>query len=326
MKNVLVTGGTGCVGSNLAAALIERGYCVSILRREHSDLRAIAGIGVEHRFGDLRDLSSLQAAMRGCDTVFHTAAIVSHQKKKWELQLEVNVIGTRNIVEACVRTGIERLIHTSSVAAIGYPAGGRLATEETDFNWPQRTGYRYSKHLAEKEVMAGVQRGLHAVMVNPSVIVGERDVHFHGGQLIRDIKKGRVPLYISGGMNVVYVGDVVRGHIQAALAGKNGERYILSGENLTHKEIFRRTAGIVGGRGPIAELPLPLLRTTARIIEGVSDILGIEPLITTDLVTNAGKLNWYSCEKAQRELDYRITPFDETIRAAYRWYRENGFL
>ena len=325
MKNVLVTGGTGFIGSNLAARLVTLGCNVRIFRRHNSDLGAIKEIDVEHCFGDVRDIDSLRSAMQNCDTVFHTAAVVTFARKKIPLQHDVNVLGTRNIVEACSTSGVERLIYTSSIAAIGHPAPEELATESTPYNWGNQSGYKLSKHLAELEVLAGVEKGLDAVIVNPAVVIGERDIHMHGGQLVKEAKRGLVPFYLDGGMSVVYVGDVVNGHVLAARKGRRGERYILSGHNLTHKEIFQRAATLVGGRPPFVKLPIPLLRMSARIIESVSNVLGIEPWISSDLVAGAGLYNWFSCEKAKRELGYTLTSFDDTIRAAYRWYVENGF-
>ncbi len=326
MNTVLITGGTGFIGANLAVRLRAAGISVRILRRAHSDLRAIADADVEHHIGDVRDLQSLMVAMRGCDTVFHCAAMVTFEKKKAEEQLAVNIGGTRNVIEACRATGIRCLVHTSSVAAIGYPPEGTLATEETPFNWGRTVGYKYSKHESEQVVRQAAEQGLHAVIVNPSVVVGERDIHFHGGDIIRRVKKWQVPLYIDGGMNIVYVGDVVSGMIAAAQRGGRGERYILGGENLTHKEVFRRTARIVGGLPPLMKLPLPALRTVAAGVEWLSNLLGVDPLLTPDLVSGAGKYNWYSSAKAERELGYTITPFDEAIRRAYRWYNDTGLL
>jgi len=326
MKTILITGGTGFVGSNLAEELLRRGYAVRILRRETSDLRAIAGMPVEHRIGDVRDLESLKRAMDGCDTVFHTAALVTFERSKAALQWEINVHGTRNVVDACLAANVERLVHTSSIAALGHPPDGELATEETPFNWNQTWGYKYSKHKAEDEILAGVARGLHAVIVNPSVIIGERDIHFHGGDILRRVLKKQVPFYINGGMNVVYVGDVVRGHIAAAECGRVGERYILGGENLTHKEIFTRTALTLGVRPPLAALPIPLLRFAASVIERGSKLVGIEPMITREMIAGAGRKNWYSSAKAQRELGYTVTPFDEALRRTYAWYTKSGLL
>lgn len=326
MRNILVTGGTGFIGSNLSARLLELGYIVRILRRPDSDLRVIKGLDVEHRFGDIRDAESLQKAMDGCDTVFHTAAIVTFARKVKALQHEVNVLGTRNVVSACISSHVERLVFTSSIAALGHPSPGEIATELTAYNRGLHTGYKLSKHLAEKEVLAGVEKGLNAVIVNPSVVIGERDIRMHGGQLLREARRGLLPFYLAGGMNIAYVGDVVRGHISAAMKGRTGERYILGGHNLTHKEIFRRVAQLVGGRPPFAKLPTPLLRFGTIVIERVCDVVGIEPLISSDMVAEAGMYNWFSSEKAKQELDYTVTSFDKTILAAYRWYKENGIL
>jgi dihydroflavonol-4-reductase len=323
---VLITGGTGCIGSNLAAALLAQGRHVRILRRASSDPTALKGIDADYVIGDVRDPESLRTAINGCSLVFHAAALVGFSAKHREEQYRVNVLGTRNVVDACLAAGARKLVHVSSIAALGYAAPGTVADERTPFVWKQRTGYKFSKHLAEQEILNGVSRGLDAAIVNPSVVVGERDIHFRGGQLVRDARRGLLVVAIKGGMNVVYVGDVVRGMIAAAERGRPGERYILCGENLTHKEIFRRTAKIVGRWGPVATIPTPALRLAAHTIEAVSALLKVNPLLTGDLVANAGKFNWYSCAKAQRELGYTFTPFDDAIRAAYRWYRENGYL
>ncbi len=326
INSVLVTGATGFIGSNLALRLVEEGHRVRILRRTGADLQALRGIDVEHRIGDIRDQEAVEKAVRGCDTVFHSAAIVSFKRSRYAEQLEVNVTGTRNIVAACLKEGVGRLVHTSSIAAIGYRTDQGLIDEETPFNWEGTIGYRVSKHRAEQEILSGVRRGLSAVMVNPSVVIGERDIHFHGGQILRDVRRGLVPLYINGGMNVVYVRDVVAGHLAAAQRGRPGERYILAGENLTHREVFSRTAAIVGGRAPFARLPLPLLRIGATLLEKVTDALGKDPLITRDLAVGAGRFQWFTCRKAENELGYSFTPFDIAVRRTFEWYRSEGLL
>ena len=326
MTSVLVTGGAGFLGSNLAERLLAEGFHVRIYRRATSDLRAVAGLPVEHIVGDILDRDAIARAVRGCDTVFHAAAVVSHNARDRAIVQEVNVTGTRNVVEGCLEGGVRRLVHISSVAAAGTPKNGEIANEETPFDWEGPPGYKLSKYQAEKEVAKGISRGLDAVMVNPSVIVGERDIHFHGGQLIRAARRGLLLFCVPGGMNVVYVGDVVRGTIEAARRGKTGERYLLCGENLTHREIFARTARIVGGIPPVIQLPLPLLHAAARTTEALCNFLHVTPWLTEDLVANAGAVNWFSSEKAIRELGYTITPFDQTIMAAFRWYRKNGLL
>jgi dihydroflavonol-4-reductase len=322
----LVTGGTGFVGSNLCAALVARGHRVRVLCRPGADLRAIAGIPVEFVPGDILDRPSLDAACAGCDTVYHAAALVSFRKKMRDRQFDVNVKGTRNVVEACSAAGVRRLVHVSSIAAIGHTDDGTPATEESVYNWGTISAYRHTKHLAEQEVQAGAQRGLSAVIVNPSVVIGERDIHVHGGEIIRSVKRGIALLYPDGGMNVAYVGDVVAGMMAAAESGKKGERYILGGENLSYKEVFERTARLTGGRSPFGRLPSSLLRMSARLIERTAELLSLDPPLTEEMVAGTTRFNWYSSGKAIRELGYRITPFDDAVGAAYRWYRAQGML
>ncbi len=327
MKNILITGGTGFIGSNLAAELTQRGYNVRILRRPTSDLFNVATLQVEHRIGDVRDTESLRNAMRGCDTVFHTAAMVSFWKPTRPLQYEINVRGTQNIVEACLKENVERLVHTSSIAAIGHPADGKIADESTPFNWQQAdNGYKNSKHMAEGEVMKGVARKLDAVMVNPGVVIGPGDVHFNGGKLIRSVKKHQAFFYIKGGMNIVFVADVVAGHISAALKGKKGARYILGGENLTHRQAFQITAEVIGGIVPRIRMPIPLLRLAGRVFDLAGRVMKKEPYVTSELFSGAGITNWYSSEKAQRELGYTITPFRDAVEKTYNWYCINHLL
>ncbi|MBI3364851.1 MAG: SDR family oxidoreductase [Ignavibacteriae bacterium] len=326
MKNILVTGATGCVGSNLIAALLERGYTVRAFHREHSNLLALQGLDVEHRTGDVRDKDSLRRAMEGCDTVFHAAALVSFWKKKYQEQYDVNVIGTRNIINVSLKVGIEKLIHTSSVAALGYRLDGKLIDEMTPYNWGPNIGYRYTKHLAELEVLNGVSKGLHAVILNPSVIIGPRDVYVHGGQIVRDIKRGRIPIYVRGGMNIVSVHDVVTGHLAAVEHGRSGERYILAGMNFTHKEVFDVAAKVVGGRAPRIRIPVRSAQFAARMFDFIGEVTNKQPWVTSDLISGAGKCNWYTAEKAERELGYHPSSVEDAMRETYEWYVEKKMI
>lgn len=327
LKNVLITGGTGFIGSNLAHALLREGCSVRIFRRPHSKLHAIGNANIEHFIGDILDPVSVKQAMQGCDTVFHTAAFISYRKKEREAMYKVNITGTRNVVNACLELGVRKLVHTSSIAAIGFSRDGPHADEFNAFNWQQYDiGYRISKHLAEKEIERGVKLGLPAVMVNPAVVIGPRDIHFHGGQLIRDVYKKRVFFFIAGGMNIVYIDDVVRGHIEAARLGRIGERYILCGENLTFEETLTRIAEIVGGWAPRFQLPAKVVQWLSSAVETTSDMLHIKPWITKELFAGIGINNYYTSEKAQRELGYSITPFNEAVEKTFLWYKSAGLL
>ena len=324
MKNVLVTGGTGFIGSNLAIELLREGCNVRILRRPGSDLRAIGSADVEHRLGDVQDLESLKRAMSGCDTVFHTAAMVSYWRKDRETMYAINIGGTRNVVTACLEAGIEKLVHTSSVAAIGFPEFGTLADETNQFNWePYDIGYRISKHRAEQEVQRGLKLGLPAVIVNPSIVIGPRDINFHGGQIVRDIYKKRLFFYIEGGMNIVHVNDVVRGQIAAARMGRIGERYILCGKNLPIREIFKTTAEVVRGIVPKIRMPKSLVHSAAFIAEMIGNVTNSKPWVTRELVARAGTSYYFSCAKAVRELGYSVMSLRRATEGAFEWYVQN---
>jgi dihydroflavonol-4-reductase len=326
VKTVLVTGATGFVGSNLTAELLRMGLNVRTWSRTAPAGPGTPGPGPEIYTGDIRETGALAVAMGGCDTVFHTAAIVSFRKTLRDEQLDVNAGGTRAVVEACLRAGVRRLVHTSSVAALGFRTDGRLIDETTAFNWDPSLTYKYSKHLAELEVLSGVGRGLDAVIVNPSVIVGRGDLNVNGGQIVRDTALGKIFAYARGGLNLVAVRDVVAGELAAARKGRRGERYILGGTNLTHREALGFVADIVGTRHPMVGAPRWGVRLLALAAEKVADATGTEPLITPDLVSGLGLHNWYSTGKARAELDYRPSPLEGAVRDAYRWYRENGMI
>lgn len=326
MRTVLVTGGTGFIGSQLVRALCREGCRVRVLRRQHSSLRLLEGLDIDSIVGDVRDADAVRRAMKGCDTVFHTAAIVSYWREEREHMFDVNINGTRTVVQACLELGIERLVHTSSIAAVGYTPG-TVADEESIFNWwPLNIGYRISKHLAEQEVLRGVKQGLPAVIVCPSVVMGPGDIHFHGGRVIRDVHRKRIFFYPSGGTNVVYVDDVVRGHIAAARQGRIGERYLLTGENLTHREIIATVAEIMDGLKPRFRLPKTAASMIAAISEFVALLFGSTPWVSREFVIALDRRTAFTHAKASRELGFTHTPFREAVRLTCEWYRNNRLL
>lgn len=324
---VLVTGATGFLGSNLAAALLAEGHHVRIFRRPASNLAAVADLDVEHVTGDIRDRKAVLEAVRGCDIVFHAAALVSYWRRQRETMYDINIGGTANVVHACLQAGVAKLVHTSSIAAIGFTADGTPADEATPFNWDAYdVGYRISKFRAEQEVLRGVNAGLPAVIVNPSVIVGERDIHFNGGQIVRDVYKRRLFYYIDGGINVVYVGDVVKGHLAAAKRGKVGERYLLAGENLTHRQVLKITAEVVSGWKPLFRLPFAGARAIASMAETIANLTNTKPWIGRELVAGLNLTCWYSSDKAARELGHTVTPFRTAVERTFAWYKAHGML
>ena len=243
----LVTGATGFIGTRLAAALIERGESVRVLRRAGSRLDGLANLPVEHCIGDILDADSLARAVDGCAVVYHVAAVSTYWREAPETIYNVNVEGTRQVMTACLKNGMPRVVYTSSVAAIGIPFDVSPGTEETPFDpisaaWP----YADSKRLAEEEVCRAVAQGLSAVIVNPGVVIGAGDHNLVSGSMIIQLARHPLPAVPPGGMCIVDVDAVVQGHLLAAQSGRAGERYILGGENLTYREVAATIAQVVG--------------------------------------------------------------------------------
>jgi len=323
----LVTGATGFVGANLVAALAERGHAVRILRRSTSRLDALAGLEYEEAIGDILDADTLRQAMAGCDWVFHTAGAADYWRSSLERLYRVNVDGTRQVMAAALEAGVARVVYTSSVAALGAPPDGKLGDESMEFNLrPEEFRYGHSKYLAEREVMAAVKRGLPAVIVNPCVILGPRDVNLISGSLVREVYHRWVPVALPGGMNLVDVEAVVAGHIAAAECGRVGERYILGGVNLTHLETLRLVAQIVGQRPPVGVIPraaVPLLAALLALVQMVWP----RPLpMSVEQLHLSTRYFFFDSSKAERELGLPPTSPTETIRKTFQWYNEHGYL
>jgi dihydroflavonol-4-reductase len=324
---VLVTGATGFVGSNIAAALAARGDQVRVLRRSTSRLDALDGVPVEYVTGDILDIESLANAMQGCDLVFHVAAVAQYWRSSKETVYRVNVDGTRNVIKAALVAGVERVVHTSSVAALGYPPRGGLADESQPFPpelawWP----YGHSKYLAELEVGKAVEQGLPAVIVNPTIVVGPRDVNFVSGSLIRASAKGQLRVVPPGGSNMVHVDDVVSGHLAAAEIGQVGERYILGGENLSHWDAALTLNSVTGGPSPWFVLPHWSLPPLARLIDGFNAVSRRPPLLAGEQILLGGETFYVDNKKAVRELGLPQTPFRRAAADAYIWYQEHNLL
>jgi dihydroflavonol-4-reductase len=331
---VLVTGATGFVGSNVAAALAARGDQVRVLRRVTSRLDVLAGVPVEYVVGDILDPDSLVAAMQGCQVVFHVAAISQYWRSGKEIIYRVNVDGTRHVMQAALASGVERVVHTSSVAALGYPLRStspketyRLADESQVFP-PELSWFAYghSKYLAELEVQKAVAQGLPAVIVNPVIVIGPRDVNFVSGSLVRASVKGQLRLVPSGGASVIHVDDVVAGQLAAAERGRVGERYILGGENLSHWEMATILAEVTGGPPPLLVLPYWSLAPIAGLVDILNALSRRPPLVVGGQIRLAGETFYADNSKAVRELGLPQTPFRQAAADAYAWYLEHGLL
>ena len=253
----LVTGATGFVGGAVVRALVNRGIDVRVLARAGADLQNIQDLTVERVEGDLRDQASLRNSLTGCRQLYHVAAHYALWAKDPSIFYDVNVTGTKNLLEAARDVGTERIVYCSTIGAIGLPPGGGLGTEETPVSLEQMAGhYKRSKYLAEQEVLKLAKAGLPVVIVNPSAPVGAGDVKpTPTGQVIVDFMKGRMPAYIETGMNIVDVDDVAAGHLLAMEKGRIGERYILGNKNLMLREVFEILSRLTGIKAPSIKLP-----------------------------------------------------------------------
>jgi dihydroflavonol-4-reductase len=323
----LVTGATGCVGANVVAALLERGYRVRALRRLTSTLDALDSLAPELVVGDVLDPASLVQAMQGSQLVFHVAAVSDYWRVSSARIYEVNVAGTRNVVEAALASGVERLVFTSSIGALGVPSPGQLLDESSTFNVPpDRFAYGHSKHLGEQVVQEAIASGLDAVIVNPAGVMGARDVHFIGGSLLREVKRGLGWVTFPGSMNWVDAETVGLGQVLAAERGQTGRRYILGGENVPHRRAMEIAAEVVGGRRPIVTLPRPLMGLAAVLLDGFNLAWPGTPLFSGEQARMSGADIRVDCGEARRELGLPFVDFRTSVERAYTWYKAHGYM
>jgi len=323
MKPAFVTGASGFLGWHVARVLIERGYHVRGLARRPG---SIGDPEIEEAAGDLRDAESLRRAVAGCGVVFHVAADYRLWVRDAAEMYRSNVEGTRNLLDATARAGVDRIVYTSTVGCIGFVEGS-LGDETTPVSLEDMTGsYKRSKFLAEREAMAYAERGLPVVIVNPTAPVGAHDVKpTPTGKTILDFMRGRMPAYVDTGLNVVDARETAEGHWLACEKGRPGERYILGGENLTLKEIFEKLSAITGRRAPGIRIPWLVAYGAGAVSTSVARLTGKPPRAPIDAVRMAKKKMWVSVEKARRELGFSASPAERGLRHAVEWFNANGY-
>jgi dihydroflavonol-4-reductase len=318
-----VTGATGFVGSHVARLLRMRGDRIRILVRQSSHMQNVKGLDCEIVVGDLRDASSLARCIRGCRRVYHVAADYRLWARNPREIYESNVAGTRNLLSACCEAGVEKVIYTSTVGAIGMRPDGAPADEETPVSLDQMIGhYKRSKFIAEQVAREFARSRLAVVIVNPTTPVGYGDIKpTPTGKVILDFVRGRMPAYVDTGLNIVAVEDVAQGHLLAEKKGVVGQRYILGGENLSLKEILETLAQISGRRIPRVRIPW-----FVAVIAGHMDqflkgaILRREPSIPLDGVRMARHKMYVNSDKARRELGYNPRPAEAALREAAEYF------
>jgi dihydroflavonol-4-reductase len=323
----LVTGGTGFVGANLVRELLADGDRVRVLARPGGDRRALEGCDVEIAEGDLLDAGSVRRAVAGMERVFHVAADYRLWAPDPAALFRANVDGTRHVLEAAVAAGVERIVYTSTVGALGIPKDGAPGDEGTPVSLADMVGpYKASKFVAEAVARELAARGAPVIIVNPSAPVGPWDVKpTPTGQMIVDFLRGKMLGSLDTGLNVVHVRDVARGHILAAQRGRPGERYVLGHQNLTLLEIFQVLARLTGLAAPRFRVPYVVAWLAAAGMEGVARLVGGTPAVPLTAVRMARKRMFFSADKAVRELGLPQTPAERALGDAVEWFVSRGY-
>jgi len=324
VKPTLVTGATGFVGWHVARHLVEAGRRVRVLVRDPARVRELDNVEVVQ--GDLEDPAAVRQAVDGCEALCHVAADYRLWVRNPAEMYRSNVDGTRNVLEAACRAGVERIVYTSTVGTIGIPAGG-IGEETTPVSLEEMVGpYKRSKFLAEQVALDHAAQGLPVVIVNPTAPVGDHDFKpTPTGRTIVEYLRGAMRAWIDTGLNLVDVRDVAVGHRLALERGRPGERYILGCQNLTLKEIFEKLEAISGVPAPKWRIPYGVAYAAGAVSTAWAYLSGREPLAPLDGVRMARKKMFVTHAKAARELGYAPAPIEGALARAVAWFRANGY-
>ncbi len=319
MGVTLVTGGPGFLGSHVARALLERGDDVRVTLRPRSPKDNLVGLEVERAECDLLDRRQVRRALKGVDRLFHCAGTTSLRASA-DTHFRVNVQGTRVLLEEALAAGVQRVVHTSSFAAVGPAEGSSRTADEAQHFRAGRLGLPYvnAMHEAEGEALRLAAHGLPVVIVNPTYVFGRGDVHRSSTEIVRRFLRREIPAYVAGTINVVAVEDVAAGHLLADERGEVGERYLLGNRNFTLDRLFADLGRLSGVEPPAVKLPLPAAITLARALSPVPGVPGVHE---TEL-RSMGQRWAYRSTKAKRLLGWAPGPHEECLEQTIAWYRE----
>jgi dihydroflavonol-4-reductase len=325
----LVTGASGFVGSAVARALQARGARLRLLVRASSPRKNLEGLDAEVVVGDMREPAALALAMRGVRHLFHVAADYRLWARSPEEIVHNNLAGARTVMTAALDAGVERIVYTSSVATLGFPDDG-AASDET-FRLPPEEAigaYKRSKVVAEREVeRLAAEKDLPVVIVSPSTPIGPRDVKpTPTGRIIVEAARGRMPAFLDTGLNLVHVDDVAAGHLLALEKGRQGETYILGGQDVSLGRMLADIAALSGRRAPTLSLPRAPLYPLAIATEALAHLTGKEPFLTRDALKMSRHHMFFSSAKATRELGYTARPYGQGLADALEWFRGAGYV
>ena len=320
MAKTLVTGGNGFLGSAVVRLLAARGDSLRLTRRRRSRLENVEDVEHESVQCDVLDRAAVRRALKGVDRVFHMAGLVSMRPDDDQRLFDVNVGGTKIVLEEALRADVERVVYTSSVGAIGpAPEGGTTDERQTFTAGHLGIAYVNSKHEAENEAFMVAARGLPLVVVNPTYVLGRGDVYSRATSIVRRFLLGRIPAYVPGALNIVDVNDVARGHLLADERGTTGERYILGNRNYTLDRLFADLARISGLEPPALRLSPAVALRMAQALERAAP--GRAP-ISVPQVKLSSQWWTYRSAKAKRELAWRPSPHEDTLEATVAWYED----
>ena len=325
----LVTGSTGFLGSAILRELLDDGREVKLLVRKDADTANIDGLDVEIAYGDLRDSESLQSALNGCNILYHAAAYYSLWDRDQQLIYDINLEGTRKILEESEKKGLEKIVYTSTVGCIGLNEDTTPANENTFFNKSTLANhYKKSKFQAEQIALQFARNGLPIVIVNPSTPVGPRDIKpTPTGKIILDFLNRKMPAYLDTGLNLIDVKDCARGHILAEQKGVPGERYILGNQNMSLFDILTTLEKITGLKAPRIKMPFWVALSAGWVCEMVSNHLtGKPPAVPLAGVKMAKYFMYFDSSKAVQELGLEQNSVEKALRQSVNWFKENNYV
>jgi dihydroflavonol-4-reductase len=328
MEKALVTGAAGFIGSNLVRVLMEEGISVRAMILPGEDVRNLEGLDVERVEGNVLDPPSVDAALKGCDTLFHLAAIFSIWARDRSIFYKVNLQGSRNVLWAARRAELEKIVYTSSIAGLGIRPGKELSDETVPFNQYGQGDYIITKHLSQEEALTFARDGgLPLVVVNPCFPYGEGDVApTPTGKIILDTANGMQIMSFNAGLNIVDVKDVARGHLLAAKHGEIGEMYILGNQNVTVLELLEMVAEVAGLDIRFIKVPVPVARIAGLGFKMFADITGVPPITTQDEVDYSKQYLFFDISKAREKLGYEPGPVRDSLERAVAWFRREGYI
>lgn len=323
---ILVTGGTGLVGSHLLLELVKEGKPVRAIYRNQDSLQKtkqlftwnnlsadLVDTSIEWVKSDLLNPEELKSAFIGIKQVFHCAAMVSFNQRDKELLFKTNIEGTANVVNLSIDFEVEKLCHVSSTAAVGKAPKNGIRTEEHQWQDDGVSNYSVSKYLAEMEVWRGIEEGLNAVIVNPSVIIGPGDWTISSSNLFLKVWNG-LRFYSTGANAFVDVRDVVRSMLLLTSSNISAERFLIISENLKFQDLFNQIAGALSKPKPSIRAKTWMAEILWRIESVKSFIFGSDPLVTKESAESAMSVAKYSNEKIKKELNFNFTPISESIQ------------